>query len=140
MPHLTLEYTAGLRPNVEFEDLFARLHVLLSDTAGIKQGNCKSRAIELSEFYVGDGTSADGFVHLAVRFLEGRSAELKQEVGRRILAVLGECFGVPAPPGDGPQITVQIEDIERAAYFKLPGGSLDYGRSGGAASGGGDGP
>lgn len=128
MPHLTLEYTAGLLPKVGFQDLFARLHGTLSDIAGIKQDNCKSRAVELVEFYVGDGTSADGFVHLAVRFLEGRSAELRQEVGRRMLDILGECFGVPADAIDGPQITVQIEDIERAAYFKIPGGSLDYGR------------
>jgi 5-carboxymethyl-2-hydroxymuconate isomerase len=125
MPHLTLEYTAGLRPDVEFKGLFARMHDVLSDVAGIKKGNCKSRAIELDRYLVGDGTSGEGFLHLDVRFLEGRPAELKEEIGRRLLAVLKEGFESLFEEGDL-QVTVEIRDIERAAYFKIPAGSLDY--------------
>jgi 5-carboxymethyl-2-hydroxymuconate isomerase len=124
MPHLTLEYTAGLRPDIEFEGLFARMHDVLSDVAGIKKGNCKSRAIKLDRYLVGDGTSGEGFVHLDVRFLEGRPLELKEEVGLQLLAVLKQGYGSRAQQEDL-QITVEIRDIERGAYFKVPAGSLD---------------
>jgi 5-carboxymethyl-2-hydroxymuconate isomerase len=125
MPHLTLEYTAGLRPDIEFEGLFARLHDVLSDVAGIKKGNCKSRAIKLDRYLVGDGTSGEGFVHLDARFLEGRPLELKEEIGLRLLAALKQSYESRVEEGDL-QITVEIRDIERATYFKIPTGSLDY--------------
>ena len=125
MPHLILEYTAGLRPDVEFEGLFARMHDVLCDVAGIKKGNCKSRAIKLDRYLIGDGTSAEGFVHLDVRFLAGRPLELKEEIGHQLLAVLKQSYVSRAQQGDL-QITVEIRDIERAAYFKIPTGSLDY--------------
>jgi 5-carboxymethyl-2-hydroxymuconate isomerase len=126
MPHLTIEYTRNLRPTFEFADLFARLHAVLSEVGGIKQENCKSRAARLNEFFVGDGAADAGFVHLDVRFLGGRSNDVKQEIGNRMLAILQECFRGEGPDTDGAQLTVEIRDIERTAYFKYPAGSLTY--------------
>ncbi len=124
MPHLTLEHTGNVDPNVEFEAVFLRLHSVLAD-AGIKLANCKSRATVRDLFYVANGTGSSAFVHLDVRFMEGVPGESKQEIGEGVLAVLRDCFG--APPGiDDFQITVEIRDIERDAYFKFPAGTLNY--------------
>ena len=124
MPHLTLEHTENIRPTVEFEAVFRRLHTVLAD-AGIKLANCKSRAVERKNFYVGDGGGSSAFVHLDVRFMEGMADASKQEIGLGVLAVLQECF--KEQPGiDDLQITVEVRDIERAAYFKFPAGTLDY--------------
>ena len=79
----------------------------------------------MDRYLVGDGTSGEGFVHLDVRFLEGRPLELKEEIGLRLLAVLKQSYELLAEQGDL-QITVEIRDIERAAYFKVPAGSLDH--------------
>ena len=124
MPHLTLEHTGNIRPTVEFEAVFLRLHSVLAG-AGIKLAHCKSRAVERKRFYVGGGGGSSAFVHLDVRFMEGIPDESKQEIGQGVLAVLEECF--KEPPGiDDLQITVEIRDIERGAYFKFPAGTLDY--------------
>jgi 5-carboxymethyl-2-hydroxymuconate isomerase len=123
MPHLTLEYPANLRSNFKFDELFSRLHNVLAEVGGIAKGNCKSRAIERDRFFVGEGDNA-GFVHLDVRFLEGRTPELKQEIGLSILAILREYYATESEVG-APQVTVEIHDIERAAYFKFPEGTLD---------------
>lgn len=125
MPHLTLEHTTNLLASMPLEELFARLHAILHDIGGIRRENCKSRAVERERFYVGDGAPGGGFVHLDVRFLEGRSLELKQEIGLEMLALLRECYGTD---GDTAvvQFTVEIRDITRATYFKFPADSLDY--------------
>jgi 5-carboxymethyl-2-hydroxymuconate isomerase len=126
MPHLTVEYTRNLQPTLEFADLFGRLHAVLTEVGGIKQENCKSRAAQLNEFFVGDGAADAGFVHLDVRFLEGRSSDVKREIGARMLAILQDWFRGEGLDAGSAQFTVEIRDIERAAYFKHPAGSLTY--------------
>ena len=124
MPHLTLEHTGNIRPTVEFQAVFRRLHSVLAD-AGIKLANCKSRAVERERFYVADGGRSSAFIHLEVRFIKGIPDASKQEIGQGVLAVLQECF--QARPGiDDLQITVQIRDIDPDSYFKFPAGTLNY--------------
>jgi 5-carboxymethyl-2-hydroxymuconate isomerase len=125
MPHLTIEYTGNLEPERGFDSLFARLHSVLNDLGGIKKANCKSRAVRVDRFLVGEGGADAAFVHADVRFLEGRPVPVKREIGKAILAVLRESFP-PLPGIRDLQITVEIRDIRRAMYFKHPEGSLDY--------------
>ncbi len=128
MPHLTIEYTKNLKPTHPFDGLFGRLHAVLAELGGIKPANCKSRAVKLDQFYVAEGAADAGFVHADIRFLEGRSLVVKQDIGRAILAVLRESF--PAPPNVRDlQITVEVRDIQRSMYFKYPEGSLEYKKS-----------
>lgn len=122
MPHLTLEYTENLEREIIFDDLFPRLHGVLVDVAAVPIGNCKSRACRLDSYYIADGGPQHAFVHLAIRFMEGRSVELKRNIGRGCLKVLEELCCAPA--GLELQITVEIQDIERTTYFKLPEGTL----------------
>ena len=122
MPHLTLEYTKNIDQEINFDDLFPRLHQVLVDIAGIPIGNCKSRACRLDNYYIADGSPQHAFVHLAIRFMEGRSVEVKRMIGRGCLKVLEELCWSPARPEL--QITVEIQDIERTTYFKLPEGTL----------------
>ncbi|KPJ92097.1 MAG: hypothetical protein AMS18_08085 [Gemmatimonas sp. SG8_17] len=126
MPHLTVEYTRNIEPTLELSDLFGRLHAVLTEVGGIKQENCKSRAVQLKEFFVGDGAAGAGFVHLDVRFLEGRSSDVKREIGTRMLAILRDCFCGTGLDAESAQFTVEIRDIGRATYFKYPTGSLTY--------------
>ncbi|MCP5054402.1 MAG: hypothetical protein GY940_44960, partial [bacterium] len=79
MPHLVLEYTGNIQQEVDFQDMFSRFHSVLSDTGGININNCKSRAVKLDHYYIGGGMPGQAFLHLEVRFLEGRAAALKQE-------------------------------------------------------------
>ncbi len=124
MPHLTLEHTSNVQPSLEFDDLFQQLHMVLAEN-GINISNCKSRAVQRDRFYVAEGDHSAAFVHLDVRFMEGRSPESKQTIGQRLLGALRECFVAPAGINDL-QITVEILDIERTAYFKFPTGTLNY--------------
>ncbi len=70
MPQITLQFTDNIKALPNFNFLFAEVHQTLNNIAGIKIENCKSRAIKLEKYYIGDGTNSQGFVHLEVKILE----------------------------------------------------------------------
>jgi len=124
MPHLNLEYTANLDEWGYQSDVLLSLHRLLESVGGIKIENCKSRCRVAEDWLVADGTTDSAFVHLDIRFLEGRPVDLKQAIGHGALEILREHF-TPAYEEVGDlQITVEIHDIQRATYFKDPPGTL----------------
>ena len=123
MPHLTLEYTANLDEWAGDEGVLLSLHRLLESTAGIKMENCKSRWRMAEEWLVGNGAAEAAFVHLDIRFLEGRPLEVKQALGHDALDILRDHF-LEANDMVDLQITVEIRDILRSAYFKEPPGTL----------------
>lgn len=117
MPHLTLEYTADLPPEVASPEFFGRLHRVLAEVAGIDIGNCKSRAIHLDTFLVGEEPGTENFVHLDVRIMEGKTTAVKEELGRRILDEIRDAYAASDRPF---QATVEIRDIVKTQYFKFP--------------------
>jgi len=125
MPQVTLEYSRNIVREIDFQTLFDDLHKALADVGRIKIENCKSRAVAYDIFYVGQGEPGGAFVHLDVRFLEGRTPEMKQKIGEELLNILKRYY-LPAPDGCDIQITVELNDIQRRSYFKHPGLSLRY--------------
>lgn len=123
MPHLTLEYTANLAGTPPTPELLLSLHRVLESEAGIRIQNCKSRFLELKDWVVGAKEPHSAFVHLDIRFLEGRTLELQQALGERALEVLKSHF-LPEPDGVELQITVDVGEIRKATYFKFPPGTL----------------
>ncbi len=123
MPHLKLEYTNNITQDIDFPKLFSSLHKVLSETSGIKIQNCKSRAFEVGNYYIAQGEAENAFVHLDVRFMEGRPPELKKDIGRKLLEILKTYFIRKNDPLNN-QITVEISDIPNSSYFKHPEGTL----------------
>ena len=116
-----------------FDPLFAQIHGLLHEIGGIRIENCKSRAICHDQYFIGDGPAGESaarpgarpgaFIHLDLRFLEGRSGEIRQAIGEAVLALLVESFGEVSNGLDLP-VTVKVGDIRAAEYFKYPAGTL----------------
>lgn len=125
MPHITLEYSSNLDQDVDFDGLFAQIHSVLADEGGLKIGNCKSRATKVGTYYIGDGADNYAFVHADVRFLEGRSVDAKQQISGSILAILKDCYASSLETWDL-QITVEVRDISKETYSKVPAGTLEY--------------
>lgn len=123
MPNILLEYTSNVSDSFEYPKLFTEIHSVLHETAGIRLDNCKSRAIKLDEFTIGDGHPSNAFVQLSISFLAGRSAEIKTSVGDQCLTILKQYYEYSVARLDV-QITVEICDILREAYFKYPEGTF----------------
>jgi 5-carboxymethyl-2-hydroxymuconate isomerase len=123
MPHLTLEYSANLSRTPPTPDLLLALHHLLETVGGIRLENCKSRWREVEDWVVGPGDPHAAFVHLDMRFLEGKPLEIQRALGESALEILVSHFR-PEPPGIDLQITVEVREIRKATYFKFPPGTL----------------
>jgi 5-carboxymethyl-2-hydroxymuconate isomerase len=127
MPHLTLEHTANLTNTICYAALFKALHQILAETADVDLNNCKSRAVPLAHYRVGDGDARHAFAHLEIRLFD-RPPAVKTELGERSLACLRRHLTHPTPDLTL-QLTVEIVDVERAAYFKELHTSTSSGRS-----------
>ena len=123
MPHTTIEYSGNLGDQLDVADLLARIHGVLTEVGGIDLTNCKSRVVALEAYLIGDGDERHAFVHADVRFLEGRPPDVKRAIGAGILRVLQEFYRGDAERFDL-QLTVEIGDIQRETYFKLPEGTF----------------
>ena len=121
MPHLSLEYTANVSEPDDMAAIMLKMHRVLNETGGICLGNCKSRTRRLDSYAVGDGSPDSAFLHLDVRFMEGRSEATKRAIGQELLQILKQEF--PDTNLDL-QITVEIRDILANSYFKHPEGTL----------------
>ncbi len=122
MPHLTLEYTHNSVDSFDFEPLFSHLHSLLSEVANADIGSCKSRAIKIENYFIGDGADHHAFVHLNISLLAGRSQTAKQQLGEAALALLEQYFYSDSSALKI-QATVKITDMPIELYFKSQFGS-----------------
>lgn len=123
MPQITLQYTDNVRQRSTFSELFSEIHRIVSEVGEIQVGNCKSRAIRLSDYYIAAGEARRGFVHLDLAVLEGRADAVRQEMGQRCLDTLKRNYESVDENLDL-QITVEIRDMRRDSYFKFPAGTL----------------
>jgi 5-carboxymethyl-2-hydroxymuconate isomerase len=123
MPHLTLEYTANLEHAAPTPELMLALHHLLNSVAGIRIENCKSRWRKVGHWVVGAGQEESAFVHLDLRFMEGRPLEIQRAVGEGALTALRIHYK-DVPQALNLQITVEVGEIRKATYFKFPEGTL----------------
>ena len=119
MPQITLEYTSNVQNASDWDILVEQVHKIISKIVGTDIDNCKSRLLEQTRYFIGDGSGKMAFVHLHVAILEGRSEVLKQELGNMLLNLLQTTL-LPENSQHKLQITVEIRDIIRRDYFKYP--------------------
>ena len=123
MPNIVLEYTSNVPEAIDFSELFSDIHKILHERGGINLDNCKSRAIEINDYHIGDGHPSNAFVQLSIAFLAGRGDEIKQQIGEQSLACLKRFYAKSMARYDL-QITVELADIQRENYFKYPEGTF----------------
>lgn len=90
MPHLVVEYSANLEPDLDARALLEALHQS-ADASGIFQpATIRSRTIRHETFIVGEGRPKDAFVHVSVRIRSGRDETTQWSLTNRLLAVSQE--------------------------------------------------
>jgi 5-carboxymethyl-2-hydroxymuconate isomerase len=73
--------------------------------------------VRTSRYVIGtDAAASRGFVHAELRLMSGRTPEVKRDLSERIAAVLREH--TPQPEGMLVQLSVDIVDMDRGAYYK----------------------
>src|SRR5450631_2492572 len=79
MPHITVEYTANLKPEADIPGLLAKINgVMIAQDGVFPVGGIRSRAVELADYRVADGGADDAFVHVTVKIGAGRDEAVKK--------------------------------------------------------------
>jgi len=123
MPQIRLEYTANTSIHFNFRGFFSEVHKTINQTAGISILNCKSRAIKHENYFIGNCSDNNAFVHMEIALLKGRSEDVKKKIARACLEILKKHF-LSNSSKDELQLTVEIKDIDREFYLKYPEGTL----------------
>ncbi|NEA46473.1 5-carboxymethyl-2-hydroxymuconate Delta-isomerase [Streptomyces sp. SID10815] len=119
MPHLVIDCSAPLADALDRAALIEELHPLVLADSG-STGVCKT-VFRRAETYVGDGADADGrsggngFVHVEVGLMPGRSEALKARLSERILTLL--VAHLPAAGAGGATCSVEVRDL--AGSYRL---------------------
>lgn len=79
MPHIIVEYTANIRDDARIPVLLKSINETLIAQGGVfPTGGIRSRAIELQDYCVADGTADDAFVHVTLKIGAGRDDATKK--------------------------------------------------------------
>lgn len=116
MPQLILEHSANIFEKQNLTKLFQTLHQLLTENLPTQLANCKSRAIEYTTYYVGDGNPNHAFVHINLKVLPGRDFATLQNTGEKIMEESKNYFTESAQKLNL-QISLEISELEKI-YFK----------------------
>jgi 5-carboxymethyl-2-hydroxymuconate isomerase len=117
MPHLILEHSSNIIEKNNLLGLFKKCHALLSETLPTELSSCKSRAIEHTTYYIGNGQENNAFVHVNLKIMPGRPSEIVETVGKTLIDLLKDHFDTSSKQFSL-QITLEIQELEKT-YFKL---------------------
>ena len=115
MPHICLEYTDNIH-TTDIMGLLKSIQDVLIELADVKAKNCKSKVIHYNDYHMGSCDINEGFVHLEINILEGRTDEIKTKIGKKSLKILKSYFGDNSV-GDSIQYSLEIREIKRSDYF-----------------------
>ena len=116
MPQISIEYSSNLGDAFDPRGFAAQVHALVVASVDTELASCKTRLIELEDVLIGDGSPGNAMIHVDLRILSGRSEAQKQQLGREVMAALGEA--VRHPGGLKLQLTVEVRELDRANYHK----------------------
>jgi len=98
MPHLTLEYSANLKPAANMQALCRKLAQCLAayrDEHGksvYPLGGIRVRALMCEDYCIADGRADAAFVHANLRMGAGRSEHTRQRTGDALFEIIKQHF------------------------------------------------
>ena len=118
MPHVTVEYTANLRPDADIAGLLAKINGVLIAQGGVfPPGGIRSRAIELVDYRIADGAHDDAFVHVTVKIGAGRDESVKKRAFDEVFAAIKAHFD-PLYAKRYLALSMEIAEFSEAGTYK----------------------
>lgn len=115
MPQLILEYSSNIIETDNLQELLKSINIFLNETLPTELASCKSRAIKLNTFCIGNGDERNALVHVSLKVMPGRTFEKLNEVGNGIMKMLKDYF-YHSLKQLSLQITVEISELEKTYY------------------------
>jgi 5-carboxymethyl-2-hydroxymuconate isomerase len=117
MPHLIIEYSVNLEPDVSMPMVAAAIHAAALETGVFPIGGCRTRLVPHSTYVIGDGHPDNRFIHIQARIGAGRAPEVRQRAAEHVFSRLktetAEVFA-KYPLG----LTLEIVEIDPVGSLK----------------------
>jgi 5-carboxymethyl-2-hydroxymuconate isomerase len=110
MPHLTIEYSANLAPEVDIQALVDRLHASAIETGVFPLGGIRTRAAARTHYRIADGDPAHAFVHVVLRIAAGRDAATRERAGQHVFDALTSVLA-PVMATRGLALSFELQEI-----------------------------
>ena len=110
MPHIVIEHSTDGHAHFDATALMRALHDAASNTGVVQAADLKIRAMAFADYLVA-GTR-DGFCHVSLYLLEGRTPEQKVMLSEALRSVLVELLPHTQ------SLSVDIRDMDATAYKK----------------------
>ncbi len=117
MPHIIVEYSANIEPEMALGDLLGNLHEAALASGIFPLGGLRTRAVARRDYVIADGDRENGFVHLNLRIGHGRDPETKRLAGEAIFQALCDHLG-PLQARAPLAISMDIQEIDPVLTFK----------------------
>lgn len=114
MPHIIVEFSQNMGPDLDLPEILNDLHDTLA-AQGVDKARIKSRSIPLIHSVVGANAPNEGYMaHLTLQLLEGRDVPTKQAYGKALHDVLAKHFRGAFPDC---AVTLEVRDMLKDAYI-----------------------
>lgn len=110
MPHCTIEYSPSVTTIASPQKMVSLVHEAALSTDLFHPDAIKTRAFEVNAFQLGE--NLQGFIHVTLAIMPGRTLEQKNNLSSSVIAVLANLQLTAT------SITVEIRDINRETYKK----------------------
>ena len=117
MPHFTIDYSANLDGQVDFDVLCRVVHKAILETGLFELGAVRVRAIRCEAYAIADLLAENAFIDMSFRIGQGRGEEDRRRTGEAIFtavtAHLGKLFETPHFA-----LTLEIREIDPVLSWK----------------------
>lgn len=117
MPHLTIEYSANLKKQIEIQRLVETVHQAALRTGVFEVAAVRTRAACRDYYVIADGHPDNAFVAISVRVAPGRSPETRRRLGQEIFDAA--CDFLKHVYDAAPlAISLEVQEIDNTAAFR----------------------
>lgn len=114
MPLIQLSTTSDLAENADIPDILQSLTEALCEFETISPKTVKAYHFLLANWVVGEG-SEPGFANVQVMVLEGRPAELRDQIATKLYSIMEERFQASLKEGLV-NLTLEVREMDRPTY------------------------
>jgi 5-carboxymethyl-2-hydroxymuconate isomerase len=113
MPHLIIDYSANVEPDVDIGAFCDTLRDVAASIDAFPLAGVKVRAVRVDHYAIADGSPEHGFIDISVRIREGRDMETKQNAAQKIFDAANE-FVADVMQRRSLALSLELRDIDAA--------------------------
>ena len=113
MPHLIIDYSANVEPDVDIGAFCDTLRDVAASIDAFPLAGVKVRAVRVDHYAIADGSPEHGFIDISVRIREGRDMETKQDAAQKLFDAANE-FVADVMQRRSLALSLELRDIDAA--------------------------